>query len=104
MEKIGIFWLIVCVLLYGATGYVFYSTRSYIALVATLALSLLTPGAYVTFQCMANKVSEACVWGKSLISFYALFFALFVFPILFLLLSFFLNIFKKLRNKEHQVR
>ena len=95
MEAIGIIWLIVCALLFSSAGYVLYRKRNYKTLATAFSLALLAPCFYVVFECVINRTSEACVWGKSFLPLYTLLFASYVFPVLFLLLSFFIYIYRK---------
>lgn len=95
MEAIGIIWFVVSALLFSATGYVLYRKRNYKVLIAALLLALLAPCFYVAFHCAINNMSEACVWSKSFLPLYIVFFASCVFPVLFLLLSFFSYLYRK---------
>jgi hypothetical protein len=96
VETVYIFWLCVLTLALSASGYVLYSSKNLKTLAVAFLLAISWPFLNVTFQCTLSKTSEACVWGKSLLSFYTLISIAGVFPVLFLLLSFCIYVYRKI--------
>jgi hypothetical protein len=96
MEAMYIFWLSVLALVFSVSGYVLYSSKNLKTLAFAFFLALIWPFLNVAFQCTLSKTSEACVWGKSLLTFYTFVSIVGIFPILFLLLSFCIYVYRKI--------
>lgn len=57
-------WLLGSVLLWGASGMVWYRRRNHATALCCVGLLLAAPVAHVLWQCQQDAVSEACDWGK----------------------------------------
>ena len=98
MEKvIKVFWLIVILIPIILAGYFYYKGRNHKTVIVAFFVAISAPIVTVIYNCNENRMSEACVWGKSLLALYELFAVFVGLPAIYLLLSFIIHLVKNVR-------
>lgn len=75
-------------------------TRFWRSSLVIVLLSATVPTIWVSRYCVLDRVSEACVWGQTLLPFYYLFTTFVVSPVLYLLFLLCLMRYRRKRNMD----
>ncbi len=92
-------WLLGSVLLWGASGMVWYRRRNHTTALCCAVLVMAAPVAHVLWQCRQDAVSEACVWGKAYLGAFYFVAGAWVLPLGFLVCALLGSLYQKLRAK-----
>jgi hypothetical protein len=95
MDGIIIFWLIAILTPLFLASYFYYKKRNHMVIGIAFLVAVAFPAVTVVFYCNENRISEACVWGKSLLPLYEVGAIFLGFPIIYLLVSFIIYVVKK---------
>src|SRR5690606_29132463 len=91
-------WLFLLGLQFALALYVITKRRNTKAALGAVTISVLVPIVVVAFDCIEDRISEACVWGQALMPLYLGFALLAGAPFLYLMLSGLTGIYSKLKN------
>ena len=95
MDGTKILWLIVILIPIILASYIYFKCRNHKVVVVAFLVAIAFPVVPVIFYCNENRMSEACVWGQSLLPLYELFAVFVGFPVIYLLASFIIYAVKK---------
>ncbi len=95
MDGIKLLWLIVFSIPIILASYIYYKSRNHKVVLIALLVAIAFPVVPVIFYCNENRMSEACVWGQSLLPLYEIFAVFVGFPMIYLLASFIIFVVKK---------
>jgi len=95
MDGIKIFWLILFSIPIILASYIFNKSRNHKVVLIAFLVAIALPVVPVIFYCNENRMSEACVWGQSLLPLYEIFAVFVGFPIIYLLASFIIFVVQK---------
>ena len=88
MDGTKILWLIVILIPIIFASYIYYKSRNHKVVVIAFLFAIAFPVVPVILYCNESRMSEACVWGQSLLPLYEIFAVFVGFPTIYLLLSF----------------
>lgn len=101
MDNDLISWFVVILIVLTIMAFLVYRFKNFKTLIASLTISIAIPILNVRYECFQNHSSEACVWGKSYLSFSLGLIAVIGTPILYLLFSFLYWLYKKIIQSKN---
>jgi len=90
-------WLIIILIPIILSSYIYYKNRNHRVVFIAFLVAVAFPVVPAIVNCKENRMSEACVWGQSLLPLYEIFAVFVGLPMIYLVVSFVIYAVKKTR-------